>query len=133
MTRSRSCFPVIPTGGEQEQDQTFEDLQKKAQGKGLAHIRTPAGYSFAPMKDGELLDENQIKELPEEERERLESETKKLQKELQKIIQKMPSNRRKIHEEQKVWTRKLQLMRLKNYSARHGVWPENGSSDPAGQ
>lgn len=86
---------------QQEQDQTFEDLQKKAQDKGLALVRTPAGFSFTPMKDGDLMDENDLNDLSEEEKERLETETKKLQQELQKIIRKMPSNKRKIRDEQK--------------------------------
>lgn len=86
---------------QEEQDQTFEDLQKKAQEKGLALVRTPAGFSFTPMKDGDLMDENELQELSDEEKERLEKETKKLQKELQKIIQKMPVNKRKIRDEQK--------------------------------
>lgn len=86
---------------QEEQDQTFEDLQKKAQEKGLALVRTPAGFSFTPMKDGDLMDENDLKQLSEKEKKRLETETKNLQKELQKIIQKMPSNKRKIRDEQK--------------------------------
>jgi lon-related putative ATP-dependent protease len=86
---------------QEEQDQTFEELQKKAQEKGLALVRTPAGFSFTPMKDGDLMDENDLKQLSEDEKKRLESETKNLQKELQKIIQKMPSNKRKIRDEQK--------------------------------
>lgn len=86
---------------QEEQDQTFEDLQKKAQEKGLALVRTPAGFSFTPMKDGDLMDETDLKQLSEDEKKRLETETKNLQKELQKIIQKMPSNKRKIRDEQK--------------------------------
>ncbi|HKL14979.1 MAG TPA: ATP-binding protein, partial [Balneolaceae bacterium] len=86
---------------QEEQDQSFEDLQKKAKEKGLALVRTPAGFTFTPMKDGDLMDDEEIKELSEEERQRLEKETKKLQKELQKIIQKMPSNKREIRDEQK--------------------------------
>ena len=86
---------------QEEQDQSFEDLQKKAKEKGLALVRTPAGFSFTPMKDGDLMDEEEINQLSQEERERLQEETKKLQKELQKIIQKMPSNKREIRDEQK--------------------------------
>jgi len=86
---------------QEEQDQSFEDLQKKAREKGLALVRTPAGFTFTPMKDGDLMDEEEISQLSEEERQRLEEETKELQKELQKIIQKMPSNKREIRDEQK--------------------------------
>jgi len=84
-----------------EQDHTFEDLQKKAREKGLALIRTPGGFTFAPIKDGDLMDQNDIQNLPDEERERLQNETKELQEELQKIIRKMPSNKRRYREQQK--------------------------------
>ena len=90
---------------QQEQDHTFEELQKKAQEKDLALIRTPAGFSFAPMKDGDLMDEKQMHNLSEEERQNLKEDTQKLQEELQKIIQKMPSNQRRIREEQKTLDR----------------------------
>lgn len=86
---------------QEEQDQSFEDLQNKAREKGLALVRTPAGFTFTPMKDGDLMDEEEINQLSEDERQRLQKETKKLQKELQKIIQKMPSNKREIRDEQK--------------------------------
>lgn len=98
---------------QEEQDQTFEDLQKKAQEKGLALVRTPAGFSFTPMKDGDLMDENDLQELSDEEKERLEKETKKLQKELQKIIQKMPVNKRKIRDEQKELDKEIATYAIK--------------------
>ncbi|MDX1639508.1 MAG: Lon-like protease helical domain-containing protein, partial [Balneolaceae bacterium] len=75
---------------QQQQDHTFEDLQQKAQQKGLALIRTPSGFSFAPTKEGNLMSEKELQELPEEEREQLEKHMEELQKELQEIIQKMP-------------------------------------------
>jgi len=98
---------------QEEQDHTFEELQKKAREKGLALIRTPAGFSFAPMKDGDLMDESDMQNLSEQERERLQQETKKLQKELQKVIQKMPSNKRKIREQQKELDKEIATFAIK--------------------
>src|SRR6056297_2467403 len=71
---------------QQNQDDSFEQLQKKAKEKGLALVRTPAGFTFTPMKDGDLMDDEDIKELSEEEKQRLQKETKKLQKKLDKEI-----------------------------------------------
>ena len=98
---------------QQEQDHTFEELQKKAQQKGLALIRTPAGFSFAPMKDGDLMDEKEIQNLSDEERKKLKENTQELQKELQKIIQKMPSNKRRIRENQKNLDREIATNAIK--------------------
>lgn len=104
---------ALQSNVQEEQDQTFEDLQKKAQEKGLALIRTPAGFSFAPMKDGDLMDESDLQDLSEEERERLQEETKKLQKELQKIIQRMPSNKRKVREQQRELDKEIATYAIK--------------------
>lgn len=98
---------------QEEQENTFEDLQNKAQEKGLALVRTPAGFSFTPTKDGDLMDEKDLKELSEEEKKRLEEETKKLQNELQKLIQSMPSHKRKIHDEQKKLDKEIATYAIK--------------------
>lgn len=84
---------------QQEQGKTFEDLKNKAEKEGLALVRTPAGFSFAPLtEEGQVMNEQQIQDLSEEDRTELEKKTEKLQEELQKIIQKMPSNRRMARE-----------------------------------
>lgn len=99
---------------QQEQDQTFEDLQKKAREKGLALIRTPAGFSFAPTKNGDLMNEEEVQNLSEEEQNRLEEETKKLQEELQKLIRKMPANKRKVRERLRELDREIATYAIKD-------------------
>lgn len=100
---------------QQEQGQSFEDLQEKAKEKGLAMVRTPAGFSFAPLKeDGEMMNEEEVKELSEEEREELEEKTQELQEELQKLIQKMPSNRRKVRERIKELDKEIATYAIKD-------------------
>lgn len=100
---------------QQKQGQSFEELQEKAKEKGLAMVRTPAGFSFAPLKeDGEMMNEEEVKELSEEEREELEKKTQELQEELQKLIQKMPSNRRKIREQIKDLDKEIATYAIKD-------------------
>ncbi|MFH5883916.1 Lon protease family protein [Halalkalibaculum sp. DA3122] len=98
---------------QQEQDKTFEDLQQKAKEKGLALIRTPSGFSFAPTRDGNLMSENEVQELPEEERKKLEEHMQELQKELQEIIQKMPANKRKVRDRMKKLDREIATYAIK--------------------
>lgn len=98
---------------QQEQEQTFEDLQKKAREKGLALIRTPAGFSFAPVKDGDVMDEKELQDLSDEEKKRLEEETEKLQEELQKLIRKLPANKREVRERQKELDREIATYAVK--------------------
>lgn len=100
---------------QEEQDQTFEDLQEKAKEKGLAMIRTPAGFSFAPLKEnGEMMDEEEVKELSEEEQEGLKEKSQELQKELQKLIQKMPANRRKARKRKKELDKEIATYAIKD-------------------
>ena len=100
---------------QEEQGQTFQDLQEKAKEKGVALVRTPAGFSFAPLKEnGDMMDEEEVKELSEEEREELEEKTQDLQEELQKLIQQMPSNRRKSRERLKELDQEIATYALKD-------------------
>lgn len=96
-----------------EQDKSFEDLQKKAQEKGLALIRTPSGFSFAPVKDGNLMSEQDMQELSDEKREEIESAMEELQNELQEVIGKMPANRRKIREQMKELDKEIATFSIK--------------------
>lgn len=86
----------------QEQKETaFEELQKKAQKKNLKVIRTPAGLAFAPVKDGEVILTEDFKKLPEDEQERIKRDGDNLQKEGQKIFQKIPVWERETREKLK--------------------------------
>ncbi|MDZ7690951.1 MAG: Lon-like protease helical domain-containing protein [Balneolaceae bacterium] len=98
---------------QQEQDHTFEELQQKAQKKGLALIRTPSGFSFAPTKNGNLMSEQELQELPDEKREELEEHMEELQKELQEIIKKMPANKRKVRDKIKDLDREIASYAIK--------------------
>lgn len=83
---------------QEAQGQNFTELQQKAREKGLALVRTPAGFSFAPIKDGDIMSQNELEELSEEEQEELEEKTEELQEELQAILRQMPARKRKIRE-----------------------------------
>jgi lon-related putative ATP-dependent protease len=78
------------------QSKAFEGLQDRAQGKGLAVLRTPTGLVFAPVREGEIVAPEEVQKLPEEERKRLESEVEDLQEDLQKILQQMPAWQREM-------------------------------------
>lgn len=98
------------------QDQTFEDLQKKAKDKGLALLRTPAGFTFAPIKEenGDLMSEEEVRNLSEEKREELEDKTKELQEELQNLIRKMPATKRKMREKKKELDKEVATFAIKD-------------------
>lgn len=98
----------------QDQGQTFNDLQQKAQNKGLALIRTPAGFTFAPVKDGEIMSQQDLQALSEEERKKLEERTEDLQEELQKILRQMPTRKRELRERFRKLDREIATYAIKD-------------------
>jgi lon-related putative ATP-dependent protease len=96
-------------------DKSLQDLQKKAKEEGLALLRTPAGFSFAPLReDGDLMTEEDVNELSEEKREELEEKTKELQSELQDIIRQMPSAKREMRQAKKELDREVASYAIKD-------------------
>lgn len=90
---------VIEEHAQEEHQEAFEKLQEKAREKDLALLRTPAGFTFAPIKDGEVTPPDEIKKMSKEEREALEDEVEQLQDELQRILRQVPSQQRKLREQ----------------------------------
>ncbi|MBA1148420.1 AAA family ATPase [Ectothiorhodospiraceae bacterium WFHF3C12] len=80
------------------QQQSIREIQKEADEHDIALIQTPGGFTFAPKKDGEVMDPEEFHSLPQEERERVEKIVEKLQEKLQAAIQQMPKVRKDIQE-----------------------------------
>ena len=75
---------------QQRQQESFEALRKKAAGRGIALVRTPMGFALAPMRDGNILGPDAFNELPEEEKKRIQSDSRILEAELEEIIKQIP-------------------------------------------
>jgi lon-related putative ATP-dependent protease len=95
----RARRQVIEQEAQEKQEKSLEDLQKRAQEKGFALIRTPGGLIFAPMREGDVLSPEEFQNLPEEERKQMESDLEGLQEDLQKILQQVPKIQREIREQ----------------------------------
>ena len=78
----------------EEQQEAFEKLQEEARGHDLALLRTPGGFVFAPVKDGDILSPDQMEEFEEEERERIQADVRELQEKLQRILRQVPGRQR---------------------------------------
>ncbi|MCG3144555.1 MAG: Lon protease [Gammaproteobacteria bacterium] len=71
--------------GERE-GRIFEEVGTEAGSQGLALIRTPGGFSFAPMRNGEVLGAEEFSKLGDEERHAMEARVLALQERLQDAI-----------------------------------------------
>ncbi len=82
----------------EEQHGRFESLEKEASERGLTLLRTPMGFVFAPVKEGEVVPPDELEKISPEERQKVQSDIEELQKELQKILRRMPSFQRTVRE-----------------------------------
>jgi lon-related putative ATP-dependent protease len=80
----------------EQQHKVFEDLQQKASEKNLTLVRTPTGFAFAPLREGEPLPPEEFQKLPEEERKQIESDIQEMQNKSQRVFQKFPAWQREL-------------------------------------
>ncbi|MFC4258856.1 Lon protease family protein [Marinobacter lacisalsi] len=73
-------------------------VQEEANQSNIAMLTTPAGFTFAPMRDGEVIDPEQYTELSDDEKELIESKVEDLQRKLQQTIQQVPRLRKELRE-----------------------------------
>jgi lon-related putative ATP-dependent protease len=83
---------------EERQNEAFNKIQEQAQSRGLTLLRTPTGLVFAPYQDGKVLSPEEFEQLPDDLKQKLESEVKQLQDELQKILHHVPIWERELRQ-----------------------------------
>ncbi len=81
------------------QQEEFEKLQNEAKQHNIALIRTPAGFSFAPVRNGEIVPPEVFRLLPESEKKEYEERVEELQQKLQAIVRQIPRWRREMLQE----------------------------------
>lgn len=91
----------------ERQQQAFEELQKEAEEKNLRLLRTPAGFAFAPVRDGEVIPPDEFDQLSEDQRKQVEQDAEELQQKTQKIFQKVPTWERKAREKLRQLNREI--------------------------
>jgi lon-related putative ATP-dependent protease len=78
----------------ERQEKAFSELGQEAAGHQIALLHTPAGFSFAPTRDGEVISPDDYAKLPEQERERTVKVVAELEEKLQKLIRQVPKWRK---------------------------------------
>ena len=80
------------------EEAALEDLQERAREDDIALIRTPQGFAFAPIRDGEVVAPDEVESMPDEERETVQERISEYQDELQEILRKVPGNEREARD-----------------------------------
>jgi len=82
----RNRAEQIDTEISERQEKTFVELGQEAARDGIALLHTPAGFSLAPAREGEVITPEEYEKLPEADRERIQARIVELQDKLQKAI-----------------------------------------------
>ena len=92
---------------EERQEQALAGIQKKAERKDIVLLRTPAGFTLAPLRDGKPLGPDEFHALGEEERERIEADINELQKDMRKAMHQMPLWKKRTDEKIQALNREM--------------------------
>ncbi|HKK31684.1 MAG TPA: ATP-binding protein, partial [Alphaproteobacteria bacterium] len=94
------------------QEEAFGEIEREAREHSIAFLRTPMGFSFAPVRDGAVMQPQAFQELSESERSEIEETIKNLQQKLQDVLQQVP-----------FWTKQTQdkLRELNRETANYAV------------
>jgi lon-related putative ATP-dependent protease len=75
----------------EQKEQALKIIRDDAENKKIGLIRTPTGFTLAPMRKGEALSPEEFDKLPEGKRKRIEQDVEKLQEQLRKMLQEVPA------------------------------------------
>ncbi|BDG02204.1 Lon protease family protein [Anaeromyxobacter oryzae] len=94
---------------EEARERAVDEVRQRANARGIALLRTPIGFGFAPVKDGEVIEPDAFHELPEEVQERVKRDITQLQADLQRTLRSMPDLERRHREKVKEANREVAL------------------------
>lgn len=81
---------VIEQEVKERQEKALEEVQRQANERGIAVLRTPTGIALAPMRKGEIVSPREFDQLPESEHKKIQAAIGELQDKLQAVLRQMP-------------------------------------------
>ncbi len=97
-TRRRTAIEDV----NEDQEKAFEALNDKARAQAIALLRTPVGFTFAPIAEGAVMKPEVFNALAEPQRKEIGGKIEALQKELALLLERMPGwereRRQKVRE-----------------------------------
>ncbi len=124
----RTRLQVLEKQLAENRDKAMGAVQGRAQERHLTVVRTPMGFAVAPVRDGEVIDPEKFRQLPEEEQQRIQQDIAALQEELQAALRGMPQLEREHRERVKELNREVALFAVGHLIAelrqRHADLPQ---------
>jgi lon-related putative ATP-dependent protease len=91
------------------QEKAFEEVQQHAKERGIGIIKTPTGIAFAPLYKDKAISPKEYENLPAEEQEKLTRITDEVGKELQRVMQTIPQEARRMRTRMRELDREVSL------------------------
>ncbi len=98
----------------ERQENALTGLGKEAASQNIGLLRTPTGFSLAPLKDGEVISADDYAKLPEAEEQRLEHAMAELRLRLERIFRQMRQWRREHRDKVRQLNREVTLFAVGN-------------------
>ena len=93
LTRSQAVEEAL----QERQEQALSEVHEKAKEKKIALLRTPSGFTLAPVRKGHPIGLKDFQQLPETERKKIEEDIETLQGELRETLHKIPGWQKETH------------------------------------
>ncbi len=90
----RTRLQEIESEFEQRHEQAIEAVGEKAKGQGIALVRTPGGFGFAPMHKDKVMSPDEFHALSEAKQKKVQDAISALEQDLARAIQEVPKMRR---------------------------------------
>jgi lon-related putative ATP-dependent protease len=86
----RSHRETLAQHFKQRHEEAFGGLQRRAEKKDIALVRTPTGLALVPMRNGEAIQEDAFEKMPSAEQEHIRQNISSLQVELEALVRNIP-------------------------------------------
>ena len=96
------------------QETALTELGKEAAGHNIGLLRTPTGFSLAPLKDGEVISAEDFANLPEAEQQQLDRVLAELRTKLERLFRQMRQWRREHRDKVRQLNREVTLFAVGN-------------------
>ncbi len=93
----------------------FRALADEAQESGVAMMRTPSGYTMAPMVDDKVITAEEFETLPEDQQKAIEQKIEEMQKKLQAHVREMPLIRREVSRQLKKLNQEITQLTVEQF------------------
>ncbi|HHH35975.1 MAG TPA: ATP-dependent protease [Gammaproteobacteria bacterium] len=88
----------IEEGFKERREQALNELARESERHGLALLRTPGGFAFAPQREGKVIKPEDYEKLSDDEKKRIEETVAMLQEKLESILRHIPQWQREARE-----------------------------------